>query len=332
MIPNAPLFSSPFILAPLAGYTDAPFRHIAHEWGSGGAVTEMISAEGLARDSRNTEALLARYDGEKPLVAQLFGPSLDPFMRCVDRLMEYAPDMIDINCGCPVAKVVKTGAGSALMRRPDEIHRIVDHLVRNTPCPVSVKFRLGWDSSSLNYMEVASAAADAGAWMLTLHARTRSQGYSGKADWSHIARLKEHMRGTDVKIFASGDIFSAQDAVDVMDRTGCDGVMIARGAMGNPFIFTQAARLQERRGWQVSLKERKTTMLRHLDYMVQAFGDDVAMRDMRKHAVHYVKGLRGAGQAKAMINVARSREDYERALDMLDDEGAVPQVENTFEF
>ena len=282
MMPKPSTFTSPFFLAPLAGYTDAPFRRIAHEWGCGGAVTEMISAEGLARDSRNTESLLTRFDGEQTLIAQLFGPSLDPFRRCVDRLMEYAPDMIDINCGCPVGKVVKTGAGSALMKKPDEIFRIVDHLVRNTPCPVSVKFRLGWDSSSINYMDVADAAADAGAWMLTLHARTRSQGYSGKADWSHIARLKEKFQDRDVRIFASGDIFSAQDAIDVM-----------------------------------ALEERTATMLRHLDYMVEAFGIQVAMRDMRKHAVHYVKGTRGAGQAKALINSASSRQDYEKALSLL---------------
>ncbi len=317
MMPKPSTFTSPFFLAPLAGYTDAPFRRIAHEWGCGGAVTEMISAEGLARDSRNTESLLTRFDGEQTLIAQLFGPSLDPFRRCVDRLMEYAPDMIDINCGCPVGKVVKTGAGSALMKKPDEIFRIVDHLVRNTPCPVSVKFRLGWDSSSINYMDVADAAADAGAWMLTLHARTRSQGYSGKADWSHIARLKEKFQDRDVRIFASGDIFSAQDAIDVMAQTGCDGVMIARGAMGNPFIFTQALKLQTGEVWTPSLEERTATMLRHLDYMVEAFGIQVAMRDMRKHAVHYVKGTRGAGQAKALINSASSRQDYEKALSLL---------------
>ena len=155
MMPKPSTFTSPFFLAPLAGYTDAPFRRIAHEWGCGGAVTEMISAEGLARDSRNTESLLTRFDGEQTLIAQLFGPSLDPFRRCVDRLMEYAPDMIDINCGCPVPKVVKTGAGSALMQNPEMIERIVRTIKKHTDIPVSVKFRLGWDSSSINFLEFA---------------------------------------------------------------------------------------------------------------------------------------------------------------------------------
>ncbi len=310
-------FSSPFFLAPLAGYSDAPFRRIAREWGASCAVSEMVSAEGLARGSDKTEDLLRRYDGEDQFIIQIFAPSLDPVGRCLDRLLRYRPTMIDINCGCPVAKVVKTGAGSAMMRNPDEINRIVSFLTENTDVPVSVKFRLGWDSSSINYIEFADACYDGGASMLTLHARTRSQLYSGSADWSHIKHLKDHFRDKDVVIFASGDIFCGADAVEVMKTSGCDGVMFARGAIGNPFIFRQAAEAVKGNDFSPTLEEKTETLLTHLSYMISWYGSETACRDMRKHAVGYVKGIKGASRAKQLINTASSYEDYRRAMDEL---------------
>ncbi len=313
------VFESPFFLAPLAGYTDAPFRHIAHDWHSACAVTEMVSAEGLARNSGKTEDLLARYEGEEKLIVQLFAPSRDPVQRCLDRLLKHDPAMIDINCGCPVPKVVKTGAGSAMMRHIDDIYDIVSFLCANAGCPVSVKFRLGWDSGSINWPEFASACASAGASMLTLHARTRSQMYSGKADWTQIRKLKEMFRDTDVKIFASGDLFTAEDGISVMRQTGCDGVMFARGAIGNPFIFTRAEELLKGNSRVISTDEIRNTMLRHLDYMIEHYGSEVGCRDMRKHAVHYVKGLAEASRVKAVINSARTRQDYLEALSLLED-------------
>ena len=310
-------FPSPFFLAPLAGYTDAPFRRIAHEWGSAAAVTEMVSAEGLARNSANTEDLLRRYPGEERLIVQLFAPDADPVGRCLERLMRHSPAMIDINCGCPVNKVVKTGAGSALMKTPEKMGQMVSFLVRESGVPVSVKFRLGWDREHMNWRDFAHIAFDNGASMLTMHARTRSQMYAGSADWSAIKALKDEFRNEAVAIFASGDIFSAADAIRVMQETGCDGVMMARGAIGNPFIFHSAQLLQKGEDWSPSLAERKETMLRHLDYMTEVYGEEVACRDMRKHAVHYVKGLSGAGKAKALFNEARTRADYGRALEVL---------------
>lgn len=310
-------FTSPFFLAPLAGYTDPSFRQIAHEWHSGGAVTEMVSAEGLARDGEATKVLLERYEGEENLIVQLFCPDVDPVRRCLDVLLKYKPAMIDINCGCPVNKVVKTGAGSAMMKNPDRIHEIVSFLVANTDLPVSVKFRLGWDQSSINYLEFASAAVDAGSSMLTLHARTRSQMYSGKADWSKIRALKEKFASSDVRIFASGDIFTGDDAIRCIEETGCDGVMCARGAIGNPFIFSQAMKAAEGKEWTVDAETRKQTMIRHLDLMIARYGSELACREMRKHAVHYVKGLEGASRARLLINTAQSRDDYLRALDAI---------------
>lgn len=310
-------FTSPFFLAPLAGYTDTAFRRIAHEWGSAAEVTEMVSAEGLARGGQATEALLDRYPGEDRLIVQLFAPDEDPIARCLERLMRHEPAIIDLNCGCPVNKVVRTGAGSALMRTPEVMGRMVKLLVRETALPVSVKFRLGWDRESVNYLDFARIALDNGASMLTLHARTRSQMYSGKADWSAIARLKEATKDSGAAIFASGDILSAHDAVSVMRQTGCDGVMLARGAIGRPFIFKECAALMAGEVWEPSVQERKACLMRHLDYMIEHSGEAVACREMRKHAIGYVKGLAGASRVKAAVNAAMTRADYEEAVSLI---------------
>jgi len=311
-------FSSPFFLAPLAGYSDAPFRRICHEWGSAAAVTEMVSAEGLARDSLKTEELMRRYEGEENLIIQIFGPDEDPVGRAIEKLKEYRPAMVDINCGCPVPKVVKTGAGSAMMQHPEKMAAIVRFLKDNTNTPVSVKFRLGWDYSSLNYLEFAKAAAEAGADMFTLHARTRSQGYSGSADWSHLKKLKEEFRNTPIKIFGSGDIFKPEDAKRMLEETLCDGVMFARGAIGNPFIFQQTKDLIAKGTYEsIPLEKRKETLLRHLDYMIKAFGENLACRDMKKHACAYLKGLEGANKVKVKVVNASTREEYEEAISHL---------------
>lgn len=305
-------------LAPLAGYSDAAFRHICSEWGSSAAVTEMVSAEGLARDSEKTENLLKRYPGEENLIIQLFGPDADPFRRACSKVMEYRPAMIDVNCGCPVPKVVKTGAGSALMKEPSRIREIVRAIIEETGLPVSVKFRLGWESSNENYIEFAEAAAEGGASAFTLHARTRAQAYSGNADWSHIARLKEHFRDTDIAIFGSGDIFTPEAAVRMLEETGADGVMFARGAIGNPFIFTQTAELLEKGSYaQTDRQTLKNTIIRHLDYMIEEEGERMAVKEMRKHVCAYMKGIEGGNKIKVKAVQAASREDYIEALSAL---------------
>ncbi len=311
-------FPSNLFLAPLAGYSDAPFRQICHEWGSSAAVTEMVSAEGLARDSVKTEALMRRYEGENNLIIQIFAPDDDPVRRAMDKINAYKPAMIDINCGCPVPKVVKTGAGSAMMQHPEKMADMVRFLKQNTDVPVSVKFRLGWDYSSLNYIEFAEAAAAAGANMFTLHARTRSQQYSGSADWSHLKALKEHFKDTDIKIFGSGDVFKPEDAERMLKETHCDGVMFARGAIGNPFIFHQTRDLLEKGSYEpISLEERKETLMRHLDYMIRVFGEDLACRDMKKHACAYIKGIEGANKIKVRVVNANCRKEYAEAISAL---------------
>ena len=303
------------ILAPLAGYTDKAFREICTSFGADITVTEMVSAEGLSRDSVKTEELLERFDGEDRLIVQLFAPSYDPIQRCIPNLLKYNPTQIDINCGCPVPKVVKTGAGSALMQHPERILEICRVIKESTDLPLSVKFRLGWDSSSINYIEFAEKAVEGGADALTLHARTRAQGYAGYADKSAFRTLSDHFRGSGIKIYGSGDVFTAEDAISMINDCGTDGVMFARGAIGNPFIFRETREFLEKGEYsKPSRKEILDTAMKHFDLMVKYYGENIAGREMRKHMMAYLKGMSGAKEAKAALTSALTREDYENAL------------------
>ncbi len=305
------------ILAPLAGYTDKAMRDISLQMGADITVTEMVSAEGLARDGEKTKELLERADGEKRLVVQLFGPDKDPFARCIPNLLSYNPTWIDINCGCPVPKVVKTGAGSALMKDKKKIREIVETLVSETHIPVSVKFRLGWDSSSINYLEFAEEALKGGAFSLTLHARTRAQGYEGKADRSAFLNLSKEF-GKDTILYASGDIFTPEDAIECMTEYGMDGVMFARGAIGNPFIFRETREYLEKGSYSLpSIKERVDTAMLHYRKMQDYYGEKTAGHEMRKHAMAYIKGIPGASKCKNAITSALSEEEYRDAFSLL---------------
>ena len=306
------------ILAPLAGYTDKAMRDIALSMGADITVTEMVSAEGLARNGEKTKELLERADGEKRLVVQLFGPDKDPFQRCIPNLLQYNPTWIDINCGCPVPKVVKTGAGSALMKDKKRIREIVEALASETHLPVSVKFRLGWDSSSINYLEFAEEAIKGGAFSLTLHARTRAQGYEGKADRSAFKNLSKEF-GKDAVLYASGDIFTPEDAIECMKEYGMDGVMFARGAIGNPFIFRETREYLENGSYTLpSLTERIDTAMLHYRKMEYYYGKDVAGREMRKHAMAYIKGVPGAAKCKKALTTALTEEEYRDAFSLLE--------------
>ena len=305
------------ILAPLAGYSDRAFRRISREHGAAIAVTEMVSCEGLARDNEKTEDLLLRYEGEDELIMQIFAPDDDPVRRSLSRLLEYKPTAIDINAGCPVPKVVKNGCGSALMKNPDKIYNIVSFLKQNTDVPITVKFRLGWDSSSINYLEFADACVSAGASALTLHARTRSQNYSGSASYEDIKTLRERV-DKSVLVFGSGDVFTPEDALKMVKSCNVDGVMFARGAIGNPFIFEQTKELLESGSYHdISLEERYNTIIKHLDYMISYFGEALAAREMRKHAAAYLKGVRNSSRVKATIVHALTRDDYLKSLEVL---------------
>lgn len=307
------------ILAPLAGYTDKAMRDISLGMGADITVTEMVSAEGLARDGEKTKELLERAHGEKRLVVQLFGPDKDPFQRCIPNLLKYNPTWIDINCGCPVPKVVKTGAGSALMKDKKKIREIVETLVTETKLPVSVKFRLGWDSDSINYLEFAEEALKGGAFSLTLHARTRAQGYEGKADRSAFNALSKEF-GLDAVLYASGDIFTPEDAIECMEEYGMDGVMFARGAIGNPFIFRETREYLEKGSYTLpSLRERIETAMLHYEKMKNYYGENIAGREMRKHAMAYIKGVPGASKCKKALTSAMTEEEYREAFSLLED-------------
>ena len=307
------------ILAPLAGYTDKAMRDISLGMGADITVTEMVSAEGLARDGEKTKELLERANGEKRLVVQLFGPDKDPFQRCIPNLLKYNPTWIDINCGCPVPKVVKTGAGSALMKDKKNIREIVETLVTETKLPVSVKFRLGWDSDSINYLEFAEEALKGGAFSLTLHARTRAQGYEGKADRSAFKALSKKF-GLDAVLYASGDIFTPEDAIECMEEYGMDGVMFARGAIGNPFIFRETREYLEKGSYTLpSLRERIETAMLHYEKMKNYYGENIAGREMRKHAMAYIKGVPGASKCKKALTSAMTEEEYREAFSLLED-------------
>lgn len=307
-------------LAPLAGYTDVPFRTLCLEMGSDMTITEMVSAEGLFRGGQKTLELLQRAPNEKEYGVQLFMGNTDSLPGALERLQEYNPTFIDINCGCPVPKVTKTGAGSSMMKNPPLITEIVEMITKTLPIAVSVKFRLGWDANSLNFLEFAQAALDGGASMLTLHARTRSQGYAPFADWTKLKTLKEYcmQNGYDVPIFGSGDLFHAQDAKKMLQETGIDGVMFARGAIGNPFIFQQTKDLLAGREQRIiPFKERIATILRHLDLMIDYYGEKSACILMRKHVCSYLKGIAHTATIKQQVVKASRREDYLLAMQTL---------------
>jgi nifR3 family TIM-barrel protein len=305
-------------LAPVAGYTDRAFRSVCIEAGADFTFTELISSEALIRNPLNraepgrewpeTAGLMRRALNERRYAIQLFGSSPGVMYKAAKLLAPFRCEAVDINCGCPVPKVIKTGAGSALMRDPAALGRIVEAVVRASgeslgSVPVTVKLRSGWDSSSINYAECARIAVEAGAAMLTLHPRTRAQAYGGKSDWSHIEDLAGSL---PVPVTGSGDLFSAEDAERMLRTTGCAAVMFARGAMGNPFIFPAArALLSGRPRDPPGIAERVRTGFRQLLLLAEDRGERTACREMRKQFCAYTKagpGERGIAGGAALRN------------------------------
>lgn len=309
-------------LAPLAGYTDIPFRTLCIEHGADFTFTEMVSAEGLSREGEKTMELMYRTPNEKQYAIQLFMSNTDSLKQALEQLLPFHPEVIDINCGCPVPKVTKTGAGSAMMKTPSLITDVVRTITAEVDIPVSVKFRTGWDAQSENFLEFAQAALDGGASALTLHARTRSQGYAPFADWSKLRALKQYCltHGYTVPVFGSGDLFIAEDAIRMLQETGIDAVMFARGAIGNPFIFSQAkALLEGREKPEITKLMRVEAIIRHLDLMIETFGEKTACTLMRKHTCSYLKGIANTSPIKQAVVQAVKREHYLDALSPLVD-------------
>lgn len=303
-------------LAPLAGYTDKIFRSICLRHGADLAYTEMVSSEGVARDSEKTVMLMEKGEGERNLAVQLFMPDADTAKRSIPGVMAYNPAMIDINAGCPVPKVVKTGAGSALLKDPKTIREIVSALVENTNVPVTIKIRTGWDVEGINYLETAQAAFDGGASAVCMHARTRSQLYMPTADWSRLKDLKSHFQ--EKVIIGSGDLFCAQDGVRMLEETKVDAIMFARGAIGNPFVFEQAkAMMQGKQPHEPTVQEKKEAIIEHLLGLVGFLGENAACREMRKHVCAYLKGIPNSAKVRQAATTALTVKAYEEALDLL---------------
>jgi tRNA-dihydrouridine synthase B len=296
-------------LAPVAGYTDRSFRSVCLEWGADLCYTEMVSAEALTRDSAKTMDLLARAENETAYAIQIFGSDPARMAKAASIAARLRPALIDVNAGCPVPKVTRTGAGSALMRNPGRIREIVSAMRAETEVPVTVKFRLGWDASSINFLPFAEEALKGGAAALCLHARTKAQGYAGKADWPSIARLKETF--PEATVFASGDVTSPEAASRVFAETGCDGAMLARGALGDPFIFTAIKRLLlDGAEWAPTRAERASTLMRHLERAVAAYGEPQACLEFRKHFCEYAKGIEGAAALRREAVRASTRAEF----------------------
>src|SRR6056297_1339902 len=309
-------------LAPLAGYTDKAFREIATNYGADFCYTEMVSAEAIARGNQKTQDLMERGDSEEALGIQIFLSQPDQAERALPGILNYSPSLIDINCGCPVPKVVKTGAGAALMQQPERIYAIVRRLSSATEIPITVKIRSGWDESSINFEEAGRAAVEGGASMLGIHARTRIQGYSGSSRWEHIARLAELL---PVPVIGSGYLFSPQAAGDMLQQTGCAGVMFARGAIGNPLIFQQTRSLllgeQLQDNAEDPMKARDAQLVRrltigyyHLQRELYYKNEHRACAEMKKHLSAYTKGFPDSSNLRNKLMRCTSRECYRGVL------------------
>lgn len=290
-------------LAPMAGVTDASMREVCIACGAQMTFTEMVSAKGIAYQNERTHDLLEFSDAEDKAGVQLFGRDPQILADTAKKVCDLLGDrlfIIDVNMGCPAPKIVNNGEGSALMREPILAGKIISALKKAVSVPVSVKFRAGFTEKEKNAVAFAKMAEDAGADAITIHGRTREQYYSGKADLSMIAEVKQAVK---VKVIGNGDIFAAQDAVHMFRETGCDAVMVARGAQGNPFLFTQIKELLETGSVRTfpTPEERIHMCLRQARLAVQRKGEALAMRQMRGHASHYVKGMQGAAQLRAQV-------------------------------
>lgn len=294
------VLDAPIALAPMAGISDLPYRVICRRFGCGLTVSEMVSAKGLLYKNEKTFAMLQIDPAERPTAIQLFGSVPDELAEAAKIVEAQGADMIDFNMGCPVPKVVNNGEGSALMKTPDLAGKILTAMVKAVTIPVTVKFRAGWDDEHRNAVEIAKVAEASGVAAVAVHGRTRDQFYMGKADWGIIRAVKN---AVGIPVFGNGDIFSAEDGLRMQKETGCDGLMLARGAYGNPWLFSQLRAAMEGKELPVvTLDEKLRLILEHATALVEFKGEKVAVKEMRSHASAYIKGLPKASEYREKIH------------------------------
>ncbi len=314
------------ILAPMAGITNLPYRLIVKDEGCGLVVSEMVSAIALIRSGQKTRNLLNSDPYEKPFSVQLFGSEPQIMAEAAKIIEGFGADILDVNMGCPAKKVVSTGSGSALLRDPLKIKALIEAVRAAVTIPFTVKIRSGWDSKSTNYLEIGRIAEECGVDAITLHSRTTAQGFGGMSDWSHIAGLKKALK---IPVIGNGDIKTPEDAKRMLDETSCDGLMIGRGALGNPWIFSRTLKYLEEGVLEKppSEKEIYATIKRHLEMLADYLGDKWAVKEFRKHISWYTKGLshsadfrKSAVHIDNMEDLLDETEAYFETLESIDDD------------
>ncbi len=309
------LQENPVVAAPMAGISDRPSRLIAREYGCGLVYTEMISAKALTYKNQKTYLLMNMKDEVQPISMQIFGSEPDVMAEGARIMQEHGAQIIDINMGCPVPKVVNNGEGSSLMRNPELAEEIVKAMVKAVDVPITVKFRKGWDDALVNAVDYAKRMEAAGVSAIAVHGRTRMQYYSGKADWEIIRQVKEAVQ---VPVIGNGDLFEPEDGKAMMEKTGCDGIMLGRGALGRPWMYQQMLDYLRTGQYEPepTLEQRKAVILHHARLICEEKGEYVAMKELRKHIAWYYKGLPNAARMRDMINTVSTMEELQNLLQM----------------